>query len=669
MLISFTKKNCKPFVIPLLLLVVAVMAYGLLINSLGFAWDDLVAVWIRYQLGPEAMQRCFTVSRPILGWLFQLTTLVIPEQPAAWHIFAILCRWVGAVLLWKLMMELIPAGRFLSAASALLFLVYPGFSQQFVSYTYSHYFLVLACFLLSLLLNIFAIRSPQKFWLYTIPACLLSLINLLALEYFFTLELFRIAVIWLALRRDHPEGISVRYLLLNASPYLIIFLVVILGKLFLFPNQLYQIIDLGVLLSSRDHSVPSLFSAIGLSLWFAGIAAWGMIFNFPAPGNEGLLLSFWVVCLVAAGLIFPLLYWTVKGKQEQKPFREHFVFFIIALYAILLAGWPFWLIDFPFSLQFPSDRFTLPFMLGISLLLAGFLDAIPVQKLRVALLTGFVCLAVGRQYVLAHEYVREWELQKNLFWQLSWRIPGMEKGTLVFLNDGALDYYADNSLVAPLNWLYAPDNRSVFLDYLLFHPRSRLGGSLPSLAPDVIVSYDRYAFQFTGSTSRSLALDYTPPGCLRVLDPVLDPYNIAVQSPMQEAARLSDEDLILTDGLIVFPGLYGSEPPHDWCYYYSKAELAHQSGDWDTVLNLYHQASSLGMYPADPDEWLIIIESYAHAGQWNIAGQITTDLSLYVPQMDPMLCRLWQRILENTTATPERTSVIQVLAERMAWFP
>ena len=33
-------------------------------------------------------------------------------------------------------------------------------------------------------------------------------------------------------------------------------------------------------------------------------------------------------------------------------------------------------------------------------------------------------------------------------WQLSWRIPGLEKGTTVLTNDIPLRYYSDNSLTA-----------------------------------------------------------------------------------------------------------------------------------------------------------------------------------------------------------------------------
>ena len=61
-----------------------------------------------------------------------------------------------------------------------------------------------------------------------------------------------------------------------------------------------------------------------------------------------------------------------------------------------------------------------------------------------------------------------------------WRAPGITPNTIVLLNEGALPYYADNSLIGALNWIYDPDNRSDAMDYALFYPTSRVGGTLPS---------------------------------------------------------------------------------------------------------------------------------------------------------------------------------------------
>ena len=42
--------------------------------------------------------------------------------------------------------------------------------------------------------------------------------------------------------------------------------------------------------------------------------------------------------------------------------------------------------------------------------------------------------------------------------------------------------------------------------------------------------------------------------------------------------------------------MFGSEPPHLWCYYFEKADLARQLQDWQSVLQLEKQARARGLY-------------------------------------------------------------------------
>ena len=41
-------------------------------------------------------------------------------------------------------------------------------------------------------------------------------------------------------------------------------------------------------------------------------------------------------------------------------------------------------------------------------------------------------------------------------------------------------------------------------------------------------------------------------------------------------------------------GLFGDEPPHAWCYYFERASLAAQQGDWALVARLQLEAGRAG---------------------------------------------------------------------------
>ena len=68
-----------------------------------------------------------------------------------------------------------------------------------------------------------------------------------------------------------------------------------------------------------------------------------------------------------------------------------------------------------------------------------------------------------------------------------------------------------------------PDNHSSHIDYVLLYPTNRLRSpSLPALQPDLPVTFGYIAGQFNGNTSQTLAVYFSPPGCLRVLDPDIE---------------------------------------------------------------------------------------------------------------------------------------------------
>jgi len=648
---------------PLVLAIVAILAYGLLIPQLGFYWDGLAMSWIRYQLGPDAMARYFSTNRPVWGMLYQLTTQLFPQVPVYWQVFALFWRWLTGLLVWAILSELFPKKPRLALGTALLFLLYPGFNQQSGAYLYSHFFIVLNFFLYSFYLMLRA--QNDRYWRRTVLGMLFSALNLWMHEYFFVLELMRPAVIWVKLRKEDleiPEHLrrtpweTVKTSLSLWAPYLVVFVAAILSRLFIFNNQIYEIGGSGV------GTTPfNILTTIPTSLWTVTVTAWGQVFRLPDLAIDGprTTLVYGAIALVVYGVVVAALF----GKQAEGARRsdnsDAFWAMGLGVFILLVAGWPFWLTGVPVSLGYPANRATLSFMLGVSLLLAGLLSLLP-RRLDWILLAVFVALAAGRQFQWSNEFRRDWNAQKNLFWQMTWRVPGLEPGTIVLMNE-ELSYYADNSLGAPLNWIYAPDNHTDRVDYVLFYPTNRLGGALTSLEPGQPVSYDYLAGQFEGNTSQVVVFYYAPPGCLRLLDPQIDPYNrlIPDDSLLREAAKLSTTMPILDEPLARMPKIYAPEPAHNWCYHYEQADLARQLGDWEQVSALGDRAFKLDDYPNDPLERFVFIEGYAHIGEWERAleySQVSYKVSKnYV---GPLLCRLWDRISQEVPSSPEKDEFV-----------
>jgi hypothetical protein len=635
----------------LVLFLAAILAYGLLIPQLGFYWDDMPMSWIRYELGPEAMTRYFSTNRPVWGLLYQLTTRLIPQVPAYWQIFALIWRWLGAIAVWAIVRELWKDKPRFALSVALLFLLYPGFNQQWGSYLYSHFFIVIFFYFYSIYLSL-----KHK----TIPALVFSALNLWMMEYFFPLEFARVGFLWASLREEYPNPRErVKPTLKLWTPYLALFLLAVLSRLFIFNNQVYGFGLISQLKSAPVATLLFLIQNALTSLWIVLFAAWIQIFTAINPAVHGVrtIALYIVITLI---VVVMALFFLFKQRADSKNQNDSFYAIGLGLFLLPFAGAPFWLTGLTISLSHPASRFTLPFAFAVCLILAGLLDFIKSPQLHYGLLVLFIGLAAGSQFLWSTDYLRDWQAQKNLFWQMTWRAPGLKPNTLVLMNE-ELSFYADNSISAPLNWIYAPDNRSDQIDYVLFYPTNRLDASLPALKKDIPIQYDYIAGRFTGSTSQVVAFYYDPPSCLRLLEPDIDANNrfLLEESHMREASALSNRDQILDSPTAVMPSIYYPEPAHGWCYYFEKADLARQFGDWKEVVKLGDAAFQLTDHPNNPVERFVFIEGYAHVGEWGRALKLSKETyKVSKDYVGPVLCPLWARIETDTADSSEKTGAL-----------
>ncbi len=655
----------SPRYAPWFFLAAAFLAYGLFLWRHGFYWDDLPISWIRYELGREAMTKYFSTARPVWAELYQVTTTFVPPVPMAWQVFSILWRWLSVVLLWQFVRELWRDREQMALLAGLLFLLYPGFNLQYASFLTAHFWIVVCFFFASFLLTLRALKSPSRYWLFIGLALILSALNLWMLEYFYSLELVRVAVIVYAVWQGaHGERILpvVRRALLHWLPFLLVFIANILYRVFVFTNVAYENVFFSELRADPFQAILDLLMKISSDLWLVSARAFGTIFRFPNLALDGPLTTLMYLGVVfVVGALVLVFFRRANIHTENRP---AYWAIGIGFLAMLLSGGPYWLAKLEISLSFPASRFTMSFMFGASLLVAGLLELIP-SKIRIALITAIVALSAGRQVMIGDSFLRDWRSQKNLFWQMYWRAPALQPDTLVLMNENLL-YYADNSISAAVNWIYDSHASADDINYVLFYPSNRLNGSLPSLEQNTLIRYSYIAGEFNGNSSDALAFYYDPPYCLRLLDPDLDSQNrfIPEDSLMRQASALSNPERILHVPVSSMPAFYGAEPAHGWCYYYQKAELARQFGDWEEVNRLATEAFNLDEHFNNPVELFVFIEGYAHAGDWGEAIKLSKEArQVSKSYVDPLVCKLWRRIEAETISSEERIGALADIFE------
>jgi len=178
------------------------------------------------------------------------------------------------------------------------------------------------------------------------------------------------------------------------------------------------------------------------------------------------------------------------------------------------------------------------------------------------------------------------------------------------------------------------------------------GGILPLLEPNQPIQINYRTVTFNGNTSQAIVIFMPQNGCLRVLDPSLDDADTYDREShfLVDAISLSDPSLIVMDDKNATPPFF-PESAHEWCYYYTKAELARQIKDWKSIIALEKEAKTQGYSPEDPFEWLPFIEANAMLGDVDHAEKLSKEAFANEKRIRKGVCNVWKRVQAQS---PER---------------
>jgi hypothetical protein len=647
------------FTIPGLILLLVLLAYGLLTPWMGFYWDDWPFAWFLRFFGSSEFIEAFRPFRPFLGPIFAVTTALFGGDPFTWQLIGLAVRFILSLELWYVLRLIWPSQKWNLIWVALLFTVYPGYQQQWVSLTHVNQELIpLLCLFASFGATAWALRNERYKKSLTILALVLQTLGLFSTEYFFGLEILRFFFIIVIV----AESLTVRREILrkawfNWVPYFCVWMLNAVWTYAYHRSAAYTSYEINAF-SSLSFSPLAIVNEILTTISLSGFESWLNTFHIfsTIDGTLTQVISL-MVLLVSTSSVFIFMQFTYRKtinpdivKNDNWGLQAIF----IGLVAIFAGRLPSWAAALPLKLEFDYDRFMLSIMLGASMFIVGLATFIFKDgKRKTLLLSILIGLSTAYQFSVSNTFRRDWDNQQAFFWQLVWRMPALEKGTVLLTYELPLKYVSDLQLTAPLNWIYAPSLSSRKIPYLLLYIKSRINSSsLPSLKPEVPIQLQYRTVSFNGSTSNSVVIYKDADGCLRVLDEI---YGNAETLPgasyfLLNAIPLSDPNQIQVDAPQpeLDKTLFGSEPAHDWCYFYEKAELARQQSDWKQVVKLYNQAQKSGLSASMPVENLPFIEAFALVGQADIALKLTDHTVKTQKELCPAIYTLWDRVLQTS---------------------
>src|SRR5512141_2610825 len=96
--------------IPIILLLVLFLAFGLVISSLGIYQDDWIFVYNAYVRGPQGLWNFLNADGTPFSSLMNIALFyVLGVKPLYWHIAALIARWLTVVAFWLVLRRLWPA--------------------------------------------------------------------------------------------------------------------------------------------------------------------------------------------------------------------------------------------------------------------------------------------------------------------------------------------------------------------------------------------------------------------------------------------------------------------------------------------------------------------------------------------------------------------------------
>jgi hypothetical protein len=619
--------------------VITLIAYGLLLPLTGFYWDDWPFAWIANFLGPAEFVPAFLPFRPFLGPIFYLTTSIVPLHPFAWQVFALIIRFTIGIAAWWMFTQIFPNRKTLAYLAALLMLIFPGYSQHWVALTHINQELIpLIFYLLSFGFTFKALRT-QKIT-DTVIAMLLHICGVFPTEYFFGVEGIRYLLLFTVLQGTLTERFTKSTKIF--FPHLFIW---ILNAAWLYyyynfgPYSSYEVS------AESPNAIYYLTQALD-ALWKSGFYIWIQVLpltfsSLPAPAS---LLT---LGLVTLSFIFLVRILSRSGQNDASDKTFAYLLILTGVIGILLGRLPSLAANLPLTLQSSFDRFMVSIMPGSTIFILGVLELFfKNHRARVFVFSALIALGIGQQFFNANIFRRDWEQQANIYWQMAWRMPGLQANTLLLTYQMPIDYETDLSFTAPINWMYAPEYTRSDLPYMLLYIEKRLGGStLPSLEKEIEIYYPYRTVNFNGNTSNAVVIFMPQNGCLRALDPAtsIPEFYADLPNDLVEAMPLSDISRIIPEPANPAIPMFFPEPEHGWCYHLAKAELAIQQNDFDTASILADEAMRLGLTPEEPREWLVFVKAYAGTGQFDKAVNISQQV-IESGKTLKAVCMAWEQI-------------------------
>ena len=659
--------NWIPF---LLLLVVSALIYLPFISKIGLINDDWYLIFAGKAGGSDIFSLVFSSDRPMRAFVMGPAYFLFGDNILLYHLSGYFFRFLSGVCVYWLCLMIWPKNKRANTWIALLFIMYPGFLSQVNPIDYQSQ-------ILSLFLAMFSIALTTKAVLVSgwrkAPFLLLAIVTgflyLGLVEYFFGFEFFRIICIYLLNKNATDSFMQKSFIALKQwLPGAVIPIGFIFWRIFLFESE-RKATDIGTQLQTISSS--PLLNGFWLALALfqdtlkAAFLAWGVPFYLF---NTGLrvrdhLLSFGIAALILTLIILSSKYLDSDQETETEDGRWQSASIAAGLASVILSLLPVIFVNRRLIFEVYS-RYALAASLGSAMIIVGLLYSISNKKIRFSALAFLITIATLTHFHNGARAAAQTDSFQNFWWQVSWRAPEFQPETTLIANYPTTAIEEDYFVWGPANLLYNPTSTdSTIIKPMIYAIVLNEKNILDIMQGGGIQSIERRGILTQPDLGKILVLSQpTQFSCVHMMDknyPIISTYE---ESKIASAANYSNIDLININAETHTPpfSIFGAEPEHGWCYFFQKASLASQRGDWNNVAQLGNEAWEQNLRPDDKSEWLIFLKAYSKLNQFEEVVKIAKDIKKD-PNQNYQVCRSLAVNYGDSEATPEMRQLLNTI--------
>lgn len=607
----------------LLIFLTTLVTYGISIPRFGYYHDDWFLLWSGAARGAESIIPLFSTDRPFMGVVYSLVYRLLGDASLNWHLYALLWRFIGGLAFFWILRLLWPNQKYLTTIMTVLFIVYPGFLSQPNANTKQNHLFGFGTALLSVAFMLQALQTTNRVrqLTYNLISIVLAVNYLFIYEYMIGLEGMRLALLVYALlqRGLKPWRTLIVETLKRWWPYPVAMAGFLYWRIFLFDGA-RNATDASRLADDYLSNLRSMVLRLGFEtlrdFFDTTIFAWVIRPYRSLTGTEySNLVGALLIAAIVIGLVLLYIFLLKKSSADDEtnyqPIRD---LLLLGGFTVFCAVLPVVASGRDVDLSDPYKSYGLHPMAGAVLFVTALVLMLRPQFRRLALLT-LIGLAVLTQAVNADYWAQLWDYQRQTWWQLTWRAPNIKDDTLVMAQ------FPENFLLQQDYEAWGPVN-------LIYRPEPAASPAISSEVLNPTTAYDILKRTVQTNPMRDVPMhrDYTKlllisipssSACIHVLDGTLPVYSEDDTLLVQQVGRYSRIDQIVPSGQSPIPpaSIFGAEPPNGWCYYYQKAALARQAGDWKTIGTLYDETLARHLKAADASEFFPFIEGLVNLGR------------------------------------------------------